>query len=1098
MSEQRAARPPSSSADAGGAAQLRSALLGLSNRIAEAPDEDAVCRALVESLRHAAFDFDGVGLYLAGTTAFAPSLRASAGVFGPNDDSASELRLPLRIDQSAIGEVVVRRGRARAFEQGDLEILAAAANQAGIAIGRTRLLTTDRLRLAEQRALLDTLADLSGQLELDRLLQAVLERAVTLLDVTGGEVAIVDEKSNELVIVASHNIETNAVGTRMALGEGAMGHVAQTHEPLIIPRYQAWAGRSAQYVQSTIQTAMAAPLLIGSRLVGAIASVHSDPARTFGERELRLLNLFAAQAAIAIENARLFSAERRRTEEQQALLDTMQDLSGELELERVLKRVLERAVSLLDVTGGELATYDESRKDLVIMSSHNLETNAVGTRMALGEGAMGRVAQTLQPLIIPRYQEWEGHSANYERTTIQSVMAAPLLIGSRLVGAIASVHADASREFGPEDLRLLQLFAPQAAIAIENARLYAAAQQHFELLVRNNPVAIVNLDLDQNITSCNPAFERLYGYQESEVMGRNLDQLVTTAETLAEAQANSRRAEVSGHAFSGTGRRRRRDGSVVDVEIFTIPVIVNGERVGLMGLYHDISELLAARRDAEEANETKSRFLASTSHELRTPLNAIIGYSEMLQEQAEEDGHAGYLADLGKIHSAGRHLLSVINDILDLSKIEAGKMELFAETFELRPVIDDVATTMRPLVEKRDNRLEVRADPELGTMHADVTRLRQVLLNLLSNASKFTEHGVITLAAEREDGEIVLRVRDTGIGMTAEQLGRLFEAFSQAEASTASKYGGTGLGLAISRRICRMMGGDVTVASTPGEGSTFTVRLPAAERSAEEQTSWPAVGGARSGTVLVVDDDAAVRDLLGRFMSREGFHVETAADGAAGLRRARELLPDVITLDVLMPELDGWSVLTALKSDPALADIPVVMLTVLDDKSTGFALGVSEYLTKPIDRKRLADVLGRFTPDRGGPDGSDVRPVLLVEDDAATSSQLQRALEKQGWSVATAANGRIALERLSERLPSLILLDLMMPEMDGFEFLEALRQHSEASGIPVVVITAKDLTDEDRRRLNGGVTRVVNKRGRGPDALLVDVRAMIADRASAR
>ncbi len=762
--------------------------------------------------------------------------------------------------------------------------------------------------------------------------------------------------------------------------------------------------------------------------------------------------------------------------------------------------MLERALSLLGVTGGELATYDESHKDLVIVSSHNLETNAVGTRMALGEGAMGRVAQTKQPLIIPRYQDWEGHSSKYERTTIQSVMAAPLLIGSRLVGAIASVHADNTREFGPEDLRLLQLFAPQAAVAIENARLYAAAQQHFELLVRNNPVAFVNLDLEHNITSCNPAFERLYGYSEAEVIGRNLDELVTSKETLADARAKTERAEMSGGAFSGTGRRCRKDGSVVDVEIFTIPVTVAGERVGMMALYHDVSELLAARREAEEANETKSRFLASTSHELRTPLNAIIGYSEMLQEQAEEEGHTGYLADLGKIHSAGRHLLSVINDILDLSKIEAGKMELFLETFELRTVVDDVATTVRPLVAQHDNKLEVRASPDLGTMHADVTRLRQVLLNLLSNASKFTEHGVITLAVERAGDEMVFRVRDTGIGMSQEQMGRLFEAFAQAEASTASKYGGTGLGLAISRKFCRMMGGDVTVDSVPGQGSTFTVRLPSAAAPAAEQTSWPAAagGGAHAGLVLVVDDDPGMRNLLGRFLSREGFRVETAADGAAGLRRARELHPDVITLDVLMPELDGWSVLTALKSEPGLADIPVVMLTVVDDKPMGFALGVSEYLTKPIDRKRLAAVLGKFTSAGVGAEGKNGRSVLLVEDDAATSKQLQRALEKQGWNVATAANGRIALERVAERLPSLILLDLMMPEMDGFEFLEELRQRPDASGIPVVVITAKDLTAEDRQRLNGGVARVVNKRGRGPEALLADVRSMIAGRASAR
>ncbi|HEY6224500.1 MAG TPA: response regulator, partial [Gemmatimonadales bacterium] len=1001
----------------------------------------------------------------------------------PPAEGRSELRLPLRIDQSAIGELAVQRAGGEAFEQGDLEILAAAANQAGIAIGRTRLLAAERNRLAEQRALLDTLADLSGKLELDKLLQAVLERAVTLLDVSGGELAIFDERTQQLVIVASQNMGTNAVGTRMALGEGAMGQVARTHEPLIIPRYQQWQSRSAQYQRSSIQTVMAAPLLIGSRLVGAIASIHSDPSRTFGERDLRLLNLFAAQAAIAIENARLFTVERERAQEQEAVLDTMQDLSGELELSKVLERVLQRAVELLGVTGGELATYDESRNDLVIVASYRLETNAVGTRMALGEGAMGTVARTHEPLIIPRYQEWEGHSGKYERSSIQSVMAGPLLIGSRLVGAIASVHADPTREFAESDLRRLMMFAPQAAIAIENARLYSAAQQQFEVLVRSNPVAIVNIDPDNHIRSCNPAFETLFGYTEDEVKGRNLDALVTTEGTLAEAQAYTVQALQQGRATSGTARRRRKDGSVIDVEVLTIPVTVGGEQVGMMALYHDITELLTARREAEAANETKSRFLASTSHELRTPLNAIIGYSEMLQEQAAEDGQEAYAADLGKIHSAGQHLLAVINDILDLSKIEAGKMELYLETVAVRPLVDEVVTTVRPLIAKHGNRFELLAADDLGTIRADATRVRQVLLNLLSNASKFTADGVIALAVERADGHLLLRVRDTGIGMTEEQLGRLFQAFAQAEASTASKYGGTGLGLAISRRLCQMMGGDIAVASEPGKGSTFTVRLPLA--GVAEQRSWLPDGGRPArGTVLVIDDDPGVRNLLGRFLSREGFRVETAADGETGLRLAREHAPAIITLDVVMPGMDGWAVLSSLKGDPALAAIPVVILSIVDEKPMGFALGVSAYLTKPIDRKGLAAVLARYAPT------SATRSVLVVEDDAATRATLRRALEQHGWQVEEAVNGRIALERVAERVPALVLLDLVMPEMDGFEFLEGLR-HRAVPPVPVVVITAKDLTDEDRRRLNGGVARVVEKARGGPEAVLAEVQELI-------
>ncbi|HWQ54630.1 MAG TPA: response regulator [Bryobacteraceae bacterium] len=684
---------------------------------------------------------------------------------------------------------------------------------------------------------------------------------------------------------------------------------------------------------------------------------------------------------------------------------------------------------------------------------------------------------------------------------VHGMFAFPVRSGRKIIGVIEFYSREIRRP-DPDLLRTVGTLGNQIGEFIERA------WSEEELRVRDRAIASSHagivitdaLQADNPIIYVNPAFERLTGYSAEEAMGKNcrfLQGEATDPETVAairDAVLREREANVELLNY-------RKDGSTFWNELTIAPVRDDSGRAShFVGLLNDITErkqfeedLKRAKETAEVASRAKSQFLANMSHELRTPLNAIIGYSEMLQEQADESTPEELRADLDKIHGAGRHLLSLINDILDLSKIEAGKMDLYIESFDVKRMVEEVTSTIQPLVERNRNRLEVLCPPDLPPMQTDLTKVRQSLFNLLSNASKFTEEGRIELAvsAANVNGRewLTFEVRDTGIGMTPAQVERLFEPFTQASEGNSRKFGGTGLGLAITRRFCRMMGGDITVESRAGEGSTFTIRLPAeaarptlpAETPREAKPTPP-----NGATVLVVDDDPTARDLMKRFLAREGFDSIAAESGEEGLRLARELRPVLITLDVMMPRMDGWAVLSALKADPATAAIPVIMVTIVDNRNLGYTLGAADYMTKPVNREQLSTVLAKYRcPDPPC-------PVLLVEDDAVTREMMRTMLEREGWSVVEAGDGAAALERLAEKHPSLVLLDLMMPRMDGFEFIEALQQHEEWRGIPVVVITAKELTPEDRQRLSGSVEKILLKGAVSRDELLVKVRELVA------
>ncbi len=519
----------------------------------------------------------------------------------------------------------------------------------------------------------------------------------------------------------------------------------------------------------------------------------------------------------------------------------------------------------------------------------------------------------------------------------------------------------------------------------------------------------------------------------------------------------------------------------------------------LSEIEHRDVELRKARDEADKANRAKSDFLSFMSHELRTPLTSIIGFSEFLVSDMEKQAgqvNEEWLDDVRRIHGSGRHLLELINDILDLSKIEAGKMEIQLEQFDVERVVREAEAALKPLVAARGNGLRVVCPRDIGSIRADPIRVRQCLLNLLSNANKFTDKGELTLSVSRQEtgmGErILFRVRDTGIGMTPDELGKLFRPFIQADRSTARKYGGTGLGLALTRHLCQMMGGDISVESEPGKGSTFTIDLPARAAQAQDVALTARAPTTEPGPaetkpmILAIDDDPEVHRLLARTLGAENYVFKSALNGADGLRLARELKPDVITLDVLMPGMDGWTVLSLLKEDPALRQIPVIILSVRPDQDFGFAMGVTDYIQKPIDKQRLVAALQKI------PRHGDELHILIVEDDADMRSLLRRVLEQEHWQVSEAADGREALAQLHHHLPSLIILDLLMPLMDGFELIEELQRNEHWRRIPVVVVSAKEVTADDRERLDGHVTKILQKGAFTKERLLAEVREVVA------
>jgi two-component system sensor histidine kinase/response regulator len=697
---------------------------------------------------------------------------------------------------------------------------------------------------------------------------------------------------------------------------------------------------------------------------------------------------------------------------------------------------------------------------------------------------------------------------------IKQSIYAPLKVGGEAYGVLSFTGSRLSEA----DIPAVSAFATQAAIALENARLYQEAEertetlrqaqvelhrqkQYWETLVQNIPVAVVTIDLQGHIASCNPAFEALFGFSRAEAVGQNLDQLMVSNDAGHSEASGYTRQVLEGASVHTLTKRWRKDGTALDVELFALPVVVNEQHIGAVGLYHDISDLVWARRKAEDSDRAKSEFLANMSHEIRTPMNGVMGMIELALDTPLTPEQADFLTTA---HESAEALLSLLNDILDFSKIEAGQLELEEISFDLRTMVEGVTETLAARAEAKGLELECALPENLPAhVRGDPGRLRQVLVNLAGNAIKFTARGEVVLRidveAQAEDQcRLRFSVADTGIGIPKEQQGKLFERFVQADSSTTRKYGGTGLGLAISRELVEKMGGTIEVESEPGKGSTFWFVLPLRREPRPALTPLAEPEDLAGLRVLVADDNQTSREILTRVLAGVGCRADEAAYGEQALGRLRQAAAEhdpykVALLDMQMPGMDGEQTARAIKKEGPIRDVIVVVLTSVGkrgDASRLGAIGVAGYLVKPLRQAQIIDmmltVLGqsrrtalaeppRLVTQHTLAERQATR-ILLAEDNPINRKLAVEMLSRAGYPVDTAETGRQAVEALRNGRYQLVLMDVQMPEMDGFEATQAIRQQEgERTHTPIIAMTAHALKGDRERCLAAGMDDYLSK-----------------------
>ncbi len=958
-------------------AQRNAALFRLSAELAAALDEREICQRAVQGL-HDTLGYDYLAVTLLEEETGARVRAAGIGYEGspprlmPGEGlserplldgqlhytldvsqepsyvpgmGGSEVDVPIRIGGKVMGTLVAESRQKDDFHPEDFEVLTAAALQVGLALEKARLLAAERKRADELDALYATLREITAELELPTLLQAIVERAALLMGATGGELGLYDEEQDEIRIVVSHNLGGDYLGIRHARGEGAMGRVLASGRPLVLDDYQSWEGGLNQY--TTIHATLAVPLKVGDKLVGVFTTVSTDPERRFSQEDLNFLNLFAQQASVAINNARLYKkaqleiAERVRIEAEilhqkeyfEALFVNNPVAVVTADLEGMIVSWNPMAEQLFGYTREEVVG---KHLDDIVAANETLHQEAHGyTTQVISTGRVRAAVKRTHK---------DGSLIDAE------LLALPVVVSGEMVGFIAIYHDIRERLRMEKEIR--------------------RQKEYFEALFVNNPVAVITVDLDGKVISWNPAAARLFGYTQQEAVGANIDDLVAREDLIhTEARDYSQQANREGRVQAIT-KRNRKDGSLVDVELLALPVNVSGDKVGYIGIYYDISELQEARRQAEAANKAKSTFLANMSHELRTPLNAILGFTRLMD--ADPSLTPQQHENLGVINRSGEHLLDLINSVLEMSKIEAGRVTLQEKAFDLYLLLDTLEEMFQ--LRAREKGLELafeRNGPVPRHVKSDDGKLRQVLMNLIGNAIKFTETGKVVVRtsasqpADNADSAIVkldFEVQDTGPGIPPKELKTIFEPFVQAKDSPQFQEG-TGLGLSISRQFVRMFGGEICATSMVGQGSLFCFDVVMQRVEESEMTLSQRVRQVRAlepgqpvYRLLVVEDRETNRKLLVRILEPLGFEVKEAANGREAIQIWQDWKPHLIWLDMQMPYMDGYETCQHIRGSPQGSDTVIIALTATafeEDRYKTLSAGCDDFLRKPFRQEEI-------------------------------------------------------------------------------------------------------------------------------------------------